>query len=133
MATTKRKTPAKKTARKSAAKKNGVAKGRKPRKGQKVHPRKLRGQLLHEFRASALELELKRQKLENVGAKLNALSRDTIHDPVFLLLAKKEALVKEIKTQVFAFAEVQKKIAKKFDIPFENIHEYTFDTNHRYG
>ena len=135
MATRKKTTTKKAAAKKAATKKrtpaksNGKARARKPRKSEKLHPRKLRGKILLECRNAALELELKRQKLQNTIEKLNMLSRDPVHDPVFLLLGKKDALVKEVKAETQAWIEMQKKVAEKFNIPFEDLHLYTFDTD----
>lgn len=103
--------------------------GRKIRASENPHPRKLKGTLLLEFRAASFNLELRRQKLESTNAHLDTLSMDPSHAKVFSLLAQREGISTDIRDAVLEFAVVQKKLADKFGIPLEKLHEYTFDTD----
>lgn len=134
MATTKKpatkKKPTKKVApKKATAKKPKAAPKRKLRANENPHPRKLRGALLYELRSCALSVQLNKEKLENINSTLNVLSMDKKHAPVFAMLNKRDAVSAETKEATLAFAVAQKKVADKFKIPLERIHEYTFDTD----
>lgn len=132
MAQAKKKTKKRAAAKKKTAAKNGAKKkpqARKLRSNENPHPRRLRGNLLLELRAASLEMELRRAKLDAVNAKIDALSMDPRYADVFLLLKQRESISEDMKDTVFSYAEVQKKIGKKFDIPIEDLHEYTFDTD----
>ncbi len=111
------------------SRKNGVKRGRKLRANENPHPRRLRGKLQLEFKMSAMEVELKRSKLKTTNAQLDTLSMDPQHAAVFQLLRKRDADSADLKDAVIAFAEVQKKVADKFGIPYNELHEYTIDTD----
>lgn len=119
------------TTRKKAPKKNGVKKNgaRKPRPGQELHPHKIRGKLQLEFKMAAMEVELKRSKLEKTNAEIGTLSMDPQHAPVFALMKRREEISTEMRDAVIAFASVQKRVADKVGIPYEKLHEYTIDTD----
>lgn len=127
------KKPAKKATKKATPAKDkpkAVKKtGRKLRRNEDPHPRRLRGALLYELRAAALSVQLKQEKLETVNASLNAMSMNPEFVEVFKLLSKRTALSSDIKDVTLAFVEVQRKLSAKFNIPLERIHEYTFNTD----
>jgi len=105
------------------------APARKPRANQALHPYRLRGKLQLEFKMAAMEVELKRSKLDKTNAELGTLSMDPQHAAVFALMKRKEDIAAEMKDSVVAFATIQKKIAEKFGIPYDKLHEYTIDTD----
>lgn len=130
MATTKRTTkkPATKKKVAKAAAVKAPSKGRKLRNNENPHPRRLKGALLYEIRSTALAMQLATEKLTNVNTALDALSMSPQHAPVFALLSKKATITEDAKEAKLAFIEAQKKLAAKFNIPIDRIHEYTFDT-----
>lgn len=124
------------TKKKTTKKANGVPKNgarkrpaRKLAANQNPHPRRLRGALFHEFKSASAMLAMRRQRLESINDRLNVHSMDQRYAPIFLLLKEREEVSIDIKQAIVDFAEVQKKVAKKFGIPFEELHKFTFDTS----
>jgi len=121
------KTRAKKVTKKAPAKKKSTAK-----KGSKsvadIAPMRMRGKLYWEFKAAFAEMMEARASHENMRIRVEAEKTKQIYKPLVLLMNESDAAHRHMVMKQGEFSAVQTQVAKKFNIPQDEILQWSFDT-----
>jgi len=91
-------------------------------------PMRLKGMLYHRMRSEFAEYDAANSKLKLVSVKLAQLLSEPEHRAVALHMQAEKEAARELQKQRIEFAEVQKDVARKFNIPLAEVGQYSFDS-----
>ena len=110
-----------------AAREKGQSKRRKRQSKAEPFPMRLTGMMSLKYRALLAELSEAEAVLRRTQDLVANEQSKKIYQPLLILLERQAEEQLEVKRRVAALIQHQKAVAAKFNVPLEQLHEYTID------